>query len=491
VFEHETSWDARDRFEWVEQKTAEINQTTTRQLLEKGTAVGLFNAANWKRTDPLRLKLPEGTMLKGIKAELAPDGTTICQVEMPSVGLRGIKLENQSASVPKEIALPATIETKFYSAKIDPATGAISSLKLKPSGQELLSGPANVLVAEKRTGQGDPGDFTDPRPKRPKLGSSNDYKSEISVTEGPLSFTVKVKSNFYGDAPCTRLIRFYKEFQRIDFETELNDIPDLTVVVAEFPLIEKPLVIRRGIPFGFSHGAWSKPNENLYDLPEGIKPVVRWSDYSFENSSGLAILDRGLSGREINDKTPIIYLYNATEKYYGYVNPWLSGKGKHKLEYAIVPHAEEWNSARIPQMAWEYNCPVILASDCSVKSSESFIQTSDNVIVEVIRREGDEIELRLVECLGKAGNASVTINLPHSSAALTDFIGEHPQAIEGKGSYTFAVRPQQIVTIRLKTQSKVEYIKPLMAWDEMVPPAKRAALNSYQGDKKGHPPRGN
>jgi hypothetical protein len=30
-----------------------------------------------------------------------------------------------------------------------------------------------------------------------------------------------------------------------------------------------------------------------------------------------------------------------------------------------------------------------------------------------------------------------------------------------------------------------------MAWDEMVPPAKRAALNSYQGDKKGHPPRGN
>lgn len=491
VFEHETSWDARDRFEWVEKKTSDINQTTTRQILEKGTAVGLFNAANWKRTDPLRLKLPEGTMLKGIKAELAPDGTTICQVEMPSVGLRGIKLENQSASVPKEIVLPATIETKFYSAKIDPATGAISSLKLKPSGQELLSGPANVLVAEQRTGQGDPGDFTDPRPKRPKLGSSNDYKPEITVTEGPLSFTVMVKSNFYGDAPCTRLIRFYKEFQRIDFETELNDIPDLTVVVAEFPLVEKPLEIRRGIPFGFSHGAWSKPNENLYDLPEGIKPVVRWSDYSFENGSGLALLDRGLSGREINDKTSIIYLYNATEKYYGYVNPWLSGKGKHKLEYAIVPHAEEWNSARIPQMAWEYNCPVTVASDCSVKSSESFVQTSDNVILEVIRREGDEIELRLVECLGKAGNASVTINLPHSSAALTDFIGEHPQAIEGKGSYTFLVRPQQIVTIRLKTQSKVEYIKPLMAWDELVPPNKREALNSYQGDKKGHPPRGN
>ena len=318
------------------------------------------------------------------------------------------------------------------------------------------------------------------------------YKRQtITVTEGPLSITVQVKSNFYGDALCTRLIRFYKEFQRIDFETELNDIPDLTVVVAEFPLFEKPLEIRRGIPFGFSQGAWSKSNENLHDLPNGIKPVVRWSDYSFENGGGLAILDRGLSGREINDKTPVIYLYNATEKYYGYVNPWLSGKGKHHLEYAIFPHSQDWNTSRIPQMAWEYNCPVTIASDCAVKTPQSFVQTSDNVIVEVIRREGKEIELRLAECLGKAGNAKVTITLPHISAALTDLLGGHPQPLAGKGSYTFSVRPQQIVTMRFKTDSEVKEIQPLMAWDEMVPPAKRAALNSYLGDKKGHPPKGN
>lgn len=491
VFEHETSWDARDRFEWVENKTAEINGTAIRRLLNMGNSLGLFNAANWIRKDPLRITLPAGTRLKGIQAELAPDGTTICQVEMPSVGLRGIKLENQTAPASKEIALPETIETKFYAVKIDPATGNMTSLKLKPSGQELLGGPANVVVAEKRTGQGDPGDFMNPRPQRPKLASSNDYKPVITVTEGPLSVTVQVKSNFYGDAPCTRLIRFYKEFQRIDFETEFNDIPDLNVVVAEFPLIEKPLEIRRGIPFGFSHGAWSKPNENLHDLPNGIKPVVRWSDYSFENGSGLAILDRGLSGREINDKTPVVYLYNATEKYYGYVNPWLSGKGRHKLEYAIVPHAESWNSARIPQMAWEYNSPVTIITDCAAKSAESFVQTSGNVIVEVIRREGNEIELRLAECLGKAGKAKVTTSLPHVSAALTDLLGGHPQPLTGKGSYTFTVRPQQIITIRLRTDSKVEEIKPLMAWDELVPPAKRAALNNYQGDKKGHPPKGN
>ena len=491
VFEHETSWDAKDRFEWVEKKSLEIHESATRQLLGKGSAVGLFNAANWKRNDPLNIKLPVGTRIAGVPCEVGLNGTIICQIPIPSVGIRGIKLQSQSSALPKKIDLPSTIETKYYSAKIDASTGSIISLKLKPSGKELLSGPANVLVAEKRTGQGDPGDFTNPRPKRPKLASTNDFKSVISVTEGLLSITVQVKSEFYGGKSSVRLIRFYKNYQRIDFETELNDIPDLTVVVAEFPLKEKPKEIRRGIPFGFSHAPWSQPNENLPGLPNGIQPAVRWSDYAFDDGSGLAILDRGLSGREINDKTPIIYLYNATEKYYGYVNPWLSGKGKHKLEYAIVPHAEEWNSARIPQMAWEYNCPVTLTPDCATKSPQSFVQTSDNVIVEVIRRDKGEIELRLAECLGKAGEAMVTIKLPHTSAALTDLLGEHAQLLAGEGSYTFAVRPQQIVTMRLKTQSKVDEIKPILAWDELVPAVKRAALDSYQGDKKGHPPRGN
>ena len=69
-------------------------------------------------------------------------------------------------------------------------------------------------------------------------------------------------------------------------------------------------------------------------------------------------------------------------------------------------------------------------------------------------------------------------------------LGGHPQPLSGKGSYTFAVRPQQIVTMLLRTKSMVDQIKPLTAWDELVPPAKHAALNNYLKDKKGLPPRG-
>jgi hypothetical protein len=204
----------------------------------------------------------------------------------------------------------------------------------------------------------------------------------------------------------------------------------------------------------------------------------------------VAIFDHGLTGRELNEKTPIIYLLNAVDKYYGYPNSWLSGKGRHHFEYALYAHEAEWAESRIPQMAWEYNCPPLLATLSEAMAAQSFVRTSENLIMEVMRREGSEIEMRLVECRGVAGTAEVTLNLPHQGAALTNLRGKNPQALEGSGPhYQFPVRPQQIVTIRFRASSAVGDIIPVTSWDKFVPEPKRAALHVYR-PFKGHPPRG-
>jgi alpha-mannosidase len=328
------------------------------------------------------------------------------------------------------------------------------------------------------------------RPDRKRLASSSDFTPTVSVSSGPLATIVEVASEFYGGGESRRVLRFYNEFPRIDFETELQDIPNITVVVAEFPLAEDIVEVRRGIPCGFSHGAWAKPNPNLVGWTKGIVPAVRWSHYRLQGGGGVAIFDRGLTGRELNDRTPIIYLLNATDKYYGYPNAWLSGTGQHHLEYALVAHEEEWDHARVPQMAWEYNCPLVLVAGRKAMAARSFLSTSNNVIVEVIRREGTEIEMRLAECLGLPSTAEVTLNLPHQGAALTDLRGRNPRPLAGSGpTYRFPVRPLQIVTIHFHTSSPVEEIKLVTEWDKFVPEAKRAALRAY-GDYKGHPPRG-
>lgn len=490
VFESETSWDVRDRLGWVEKAAAEELKAAARKLAGGGEGVTLFNPANWTRTDPLRLKLLPGTRLAGTASESAEDGTVICRVEVPSTGVVGFRLEPRPADAPNPIALPPIIETEFYSARVDPSTGALISLRTKPSGREMLGGPANVLVAEKHTGQGDPGDFTDPRPRRPRLASSSDVNPEIAVTEGPIAITVDVRCRFVGGAPSRRLMRFYKNHPRVDFETELNDIPNLTVVVAEFPLAAPPAEIRRGLPFGFSHGAWARPNPGLHGWVKGINPVVRWIDYEMPEGGGLAILDRGLTGRETNDRTPVIYLYNATDEYYGYPNSWLSGKGSRKLEYALVAHEAGWDSARIPQLAWEYNAPVSAVEGCAVIEPQSFLRTSQNVIAEVVRRDGPDIEVRLTECLGRAGTAEVSLSLPHTRAAMTDLVGQNARRLDGGPGYSFPVRPLQIVTLRFRTAAPVAKVEPLTEWDKLVPEGKRAALRDHRKDRKGHPPRG-
>ena len=465
VYVHETSWDARDRFEWVEKHSARITRESVGKAAGAGEQTVLFNPLNWDRHDPL------------------DDGS---QPQLPATGFGA----PAKAAASMEIKLPDQIETRFYSARLDPSNGSLVSLKLKPSGREMLGGAANVIVAEKGVRKGgQAGDELSVRPGRPRLGSSSDAPCKLRVTENNVAITVDATGPLFGGGECKRTLRFHKDHPRIDFVTELNDLPDQTVVVAEFPLAESPAEIRRGIPFGFSHGAWSTPNPELHGKTRGIFPAIRWSDYTLPDGGGVALLDRGLTGREINDRTPVIYLLSTVEKYYGYPNSWLSGKGRHRLEYALVARESGWNESRVPQMAWEYNCPPIAVQRCK-PGTDSFLKTSGNVIVEAMRRDGPDIEIRLTECLGVAGQAEITTNLPHQSAALTDLLGNRAQNLDGGPTYRFPVNPQQIVTLRLRTAKPVPEIQALTDWAPLVPENKRAALREYQPDKKGHPPRG-
>jgi alpha-mannosidase len=492
VFENNKSWDVQDRFNWVAKTTAQVFDSAANSLTGNGDQVTVFNPLNWKRNDPIALQLPAGKNLRGAPSEAMPNGLVLCRLDMPSTSVGGWKLSSRAPAVPRSIELPQVIETNYYLASIDPRTGALVSLKLRKSGRELLAAPANVIVAERPATKqtDDPGDKMPPRPERTRLATSSDQSSAIKATRGALATAVEINGTFYGGGAVRRVIRFYHDHPRIDFETELNDIPNYTIVVSEFPLSEDVLEVRRAIPYGFSHGAWSKPNDVLHGWTKGIVPAVRWIDFSLANGGGLAIFDRGLSGRELNGRTPIIYLLNAEDKYVGYENPWLSGKGKHTLPYSIVAHESTWHQARIPHLAWEYNQAPVVISGGTVTPLQSFLETSENVIAEASRREGDHIELRLVECLGLAGTARVKMNLPHKGAALADLTGRKLSDLPGSSPYTFAVRPQQIVTMHFTTTSGLPEPEPIISWDSFVPEEKLSALHDYDPTLIGHPPFG-
>ena len=492
VFEDDRSWDVRDRFNSIETATSNVLQVSGGASLAAGEHVGLFNPLNWSRNDPIALQLPPGKSLEGIACEAMDDGRVLCRVQIPSTSIGGWRLSARSPSVPQTVHFPATIETEYYLARIDPQTAAISSLRLKRSGKELLAGPANEIVAERPTAKqkDDPGDKMPPRPGRTRLGTSSDRPPEIRVRQGPVATTVEATGTFYGGGKLRRLIRFYKDHPRIDFETELNDIPNYTVVVSEFPLADDVAAVRRGIPFGFSHGAWARPDPNLHGWTKGIVPTVRWIDYELTGGGGFSIFDRGLSGRELNDRTPILYLLNAEDRYVGYENTWLSGKGQHILSYSIFARELPWKQARVPQMAWEYNREPVTIPGRIAAPPRTFLQTSDNVIVEAMRREADHIEVRMVECVGYADTATVLLNLPHRRAVITDLVGRKGVALPLSQHYTIPVRPQQIVTMHFEVDSTLPETGPVKSWDPFVPKDKLAALHAYDPKLIGHPPFG-
>ena len=491
VFVSEQSWDAQDRFRWVEATTHQSIQAAGAALLVDGHDVGLFNPLNWKRNDPVTLQLPAGTSLEGVPSEALPDGSVLSQVNMPSLGIGGWKLVSRPAAIPTSSDLPEVLETNYYLIRFDRRTGALVSLKFRKSGIELLGNAANVIVAERPVkNEVAPADFMAPVEGRAQLASSSDSASKVSLTKGAVAFSVTSESKFYGGGTLRRVVRFYHDHPRIDFETELNDIPTYTVIVAKFPLAADITEVRRGIPYGFSHGAWSTPNPKLHGWTRGIVPAVRWIDYSLQGGGGVAIFDRGLTGRELFERTPMIFLLNAEDKYHGFPNTWLTGEGKHLCHYSILPREEGWEQARVPRTAWEYNLGPLYLTGRAAGKAQSFLETSDNIIVEAMRREGNHIEIRFAECLGVGGMATVELMLPHQNAMLTDMVGVKQSALSGPRSYKFPVRPQQIVTMHFETSASLPEPEPVVSWDPFVSHDKLAALHKYEPGLKGHPPFG-
>lgn len=496
-FADPASWDTMDRFKYVDEVAATANEFSMKELTSyKAESVALYNPVNWDRGDSFEVTLPYG--LHPLDAEwqwLEDENTVLMQTDVPSIGLKSIKLAPNPPHV-SFTTLPEVIENDYYRAVISPDTGNLASLKIKPSGREMFSAPANMIVAQQR----------DPQPQkiserfgiahnvpsysyRKTMASSGVSRPAIYVQDGPLAVIVDVREPFYGSGELRRVMRFYKNSPRIDFKTTTNGFPMGTVVAAEFPLAERVHKMRRGIPYGFSQGSMERKDPLSEGATKGIIPVIRWCDYELENGGGLALLDRGSPAREFADQKAIILLNHAAGDKYYYRDSYVMTDGRHQTySYAVIAHDQDWNRIDIPRKAWEYNSPVISYHGGSVSTPTSFVQTSNNVIVEALRRVQDEIEIRIVECTGQAGQARIRINLDHAKAEMTNLLGNDRVLLKNGPEYIFEIRPQQIVTLRLKTADPVKPVEALKSFETLIPPVKRDYMKAFKKlEYTGHP----
>lgn len=486
VFQSQKSWDVNDRFNWINTAANSIN---SKILGAEGSEyLNWFNPVNWERKDPQIVDIPRGKTLEGVQVQKVGEQILFIQ-HMQSTAMGSVKLSDKEPEKSKNIGLPETIKNKYYEITIDRNTGEIKNITSAKTGKTILAGGGNVIIAEQHPEKKYLYHEIPERENRVETASTRNKPANISVIKGSVATIVEITKNLFGKNDVKQIVKIYENYPRIDFDLYLEDIPDKTVVSAEFPLKPEIKQIRRGIPYGFAAGSWPESTGSLCSNVRGINPAIRWSDYDFGNNTGFAVLDRGVTGREHVGNNPRLLLMASADSYFSYESNWLSGKGKHHFQYAIVGYDSYEMQKNIPRLAWEYNNPPIYGISNSNRSEEPFFTSSDNIILHSCQRINDELELRFAESQGKRGLAEFNINLSGTKARITNFLGEGNESIRKESVFSVPVNPQQIITLRFKTKDSVQKIVPLTDWTPLVPMSKRAYLNKYDKSYVGHPPR--
>lgn len=497
VFRSEKHWDAWDRFRGAQERLRAVLRSS---LTGRGGETAIYSSLNWRREDPVELRLPVGRTPAGAECMEDPSRREVarCRMALPAGQAARLQWTAQTAERPAPIEPPAEIQTRHYTAWIDRSTGEIKSLNSAGGKAILGAGSGRVRLEEPpETIARTAADFMAPKRQRHAVPACR-VKPEVRAWRGRLAVVVESAV----DCPDFRVEKrmwFYENFPRIDFDISLDLRRSDALAAVDFPFAGRVDRRTRGIPYGFSEGPadekWMEPQpyflaraaeHQFLGYSAAILPALGWSDYRLAGGGGLTLVEAGLAMHEFSADRLTLGLVNAVSTYRGLPNEELRALGRHEFRFGIVPHEGDWRGAESPKRAWEFRAPAMVFE--AGKALPPLVRTSGNLILEGLRRVDDELEARLTEWRGEAGAAWVECLAPHQEARRTNLLGEEAKPLKRAARYRFAVLPQEIVTLRFRLDSAVEKPEPLRSWAPLVPEAKREGLR-LRIREKGHPPR--
>jgi alpha-mannosidase len=455
----------------------------------EGAPVVVFNPLGWTRSDAAEVTV--GFDVKGVAGVTLTDdaGQTLpAQVleatryadgglqtarvafvarDVPALGYRTYHVTPGPAAPAGETPPPGLLENALYRVAVDPASGALTSLRLKANDWEVLAGHGNVVSREE-----DRGDLWEPfrgldgasrvamttRTELPQsrgavLSDQAPGKPGTTVA-GPVFSEVRV-AHALGSGQFQTAVRLYQGLRRIEVVTRLVNQEKYVRYRALFPTTLRGGKNVHEIPFG------------AIERPDAIEfPAQNWVDQS-DGRRGLAVLNAGLPGNVATGGTLMVSLLRAhTLGAYGFgggYEPGMSSDsgfqlGKERtMRYALVPHAGDWREAAVYRDGLEFNHPLICRKvrphAGTLPKRWGLLEVSrPNVVLSALQpAEGGNVLLRVYEAAGQATpDVAVTINAPVRSARVVNLLDDPVGAPEaGGGRVRFDLRPFEIKTVRL------------------------------------------
>jgi alpha-mannosidase len=437
----------------------------------EGRALVVFNALGMARTDVVFAKVGFAASDAFALRLLDPDGQAVpVQIMREQRYGNGALLEAEIAFIAREVpalghavyrllpaqpddadvaapGMPLTsgiLENERFRVEVDPLTGAITSLT--DAGDEVLSGPGNVVVQEE-----DRGDFWEPYrpldggsriamtdehplPRRGVGVYSDEWTGEAGRgVAGPVVSEFTVEHPFGERGRFATTVRVYAGLGRIEVRTRILNNDEFVRYRAAFPTTISEGQAVHEIPFGASA------------RPAGIEfPAQNWADWS-DGSRGLALLNRGLPGNAVIGGTMLLSLLRCTcivaYGFGGGYGPGMSSDTGQQLgkeltfDYALAPHAGDWREAGVYRAGQEFNSPLLATTAAThagtLPARWGYLEVMPvNVIVSALKPADDgAVVLRIYEAAGQA-TPGVRIRLPegaHDVAEvdlLEDVVGE-------------------------------------------------------------------
>ncbi|HTI72817.1 MAG TPA: glycoside hydrolase family 38 C-terminal domain-containing protein [Candidatus Limnocylindria bacterium] len=374
-----------------------------------------------------------------------------------SVAGRAVEVSQQSAK----------IESDFYDAVGDPASGALTSLRLKSDGWEALKAPANVVALEP-----DKGDFWElyqnldggqntvmkralnvPEGDKVRLSTAETTK-EGRLRRGPV-FTEMEVSHPLGTNSFSTTLRFYRRLTRVDIDTRIVNR-------------ERFVRYRMLVPTTVTEG------QNFQEIPFGAVtrptsqelPAQNWIDYG-DDRHGVALLNRGNPGNNVAEGELMLSLMRATQiQDYG-IGGGFEGQGSESgqelgktltFHYAILAHPGTWRDAAVYRAGLEFNNPLLVRKAESHpgkwgKSRGRISINAPNVVLSALKlsRNGETV-VRVYEATGKpATGVELKLDGNLNSASEANLMEDEIAKMKVKdGTLRFDLRPFEIKTFKVR-----------------------------------------
>jgi hypothetical protein len=411
------------------------------------TEIDVYNTTQWERTDLAMVPQEMGGESvvdqhgRSVPCQrLASGELAFLASEVPPFGAKRFRLSIHPASGQgKATAIGLTLRTPLLTAEVDPASGAIKSLRLTGSKHEYVDAQAPVGLNDYRYVLG-----TDSK------GARSNGPVRIQVLEnGPLVASLRITS----DAPgCNQLLREVRVVDGLDRVELVNHVD------------RKSVREKDGVHFGFGFNVpagtvrmetpWAVVRPNTDQLTGSCRnwfTVQRWVDIS-NPDCGItwAPLDAplmeigGLTANLLGSVGFNEWMTNALESQTIYSwaqnNHWhtnykIDQPGVTTFRYILRPHRGGYSAAKSARFGMETTRPLLVAAATDTKAPGTTLSVSNpGVLVETVKVSDDRKALivRLFGVSGKAESATIAWKgMKPLAVSLTD-LTEKPLASVGR-----------------------------------------------------------